>query len=170
MHNGLLKKAQKIRLIILDADGVLSDGNIIYGALGRTELELKAFNAHDGFGISRAIELGVPVAIITGRRSQIVSRRARELGIKDVFQGSEDKLPSYDKLKLRYKLGDEEIAYMGDDVPDLILLKKVGLSATTKSAVPEVKRSVDYVSMLGGGQGAVREFIDLILRTQKKIS
>ena len=122
MKKDLLKKAKKIKLIILDVDGVLTDGSICYGRDSSRDLEIKAFHAHDGFGISRAVRLGIPVAIITARRSRIVERRGKELGIKDIFQGSEDKLPSYDKLKRRYKLGDDEIAYMGDDVPDLVAM------------------------------------------------
>jgi 3-deoxy-D-manno-octulosonate 8-phosphate phosphatase (KDO 8-P phosphatase) len=113
--------------------------------------------------------LGIPVAVITGRRSRIVQRRAKELGIKDVFEGSEDKLPAYMKLKRRHRVTNEQVACLGDDVPDLALLNRVGLSAATKGAIPEVRRSVDYVSSLDGGHGAAREFIDLILRAQKKI-
>jgi 3-deoxy-D-manno-octulosonate 8-phosphate phosphatase (KDO 8-P phosphatase) len=169
MNNKLLQKARRIKLIILDVDGVLTDGSISYGADGRRDLETKTFHVHDGFGISRAIKLGIPVAVISGRRSRIVERRAKELGIKHVDQGSEDKLPAYKRLKRRYRLSSNEVAYMGDDVPDLVVLNRVGLSAATKSAIPEVTRSVDYVSSLGGGQGAVREFIDLILRAQNKI-
>jgi 3-deoxy-D-manno-octulosonate 8-phosphate phosphatase (KDO 8-P phosphatase) len=169
MPNQLFKKAQRIKLIILDVDGVLTDGSISYGADASRDLETKTFHVHDGFGISRAIKLGIPVAIITGRRSRITERRAKELGIKHVDQGSEDKLHAYKRLKGRYRVGNEEVAYMGDDVPDLVVLSRVGLSAATSSAVAEVRQSVDYVSSLGGGQGAVREFIDLILRAQKKI-
>jgi 3-deoxy-D-manno-octulosonate 8-phosphate phosphatase (KDO 8-P phosphatase) len=169
MPSQLLKKAQRIKLIILDVDGVLSDGSISYGTDASRDLETKSFHVHDGFGISRAIKLGIPVAVISGRRSRIMERRSKELGIKDVDQGSEDKLPAYKRLKRRYRVSNEEVAYMGDDVPDLVVLSRAGLSAATKSAVPEVRQSVDYVSSLGGGQGAVREFIDLILRAQKKI-
>jgi 3-deoxy-D-manno-octulosonate 8-phosphate phosphatase (KDO 8-P phosphatase) len=169
MNNKLLQKAQRIKLIILDVDGVLTDGSISYGTDASRDLETKTFHVHDGFGISRAIKLGVPVAVITGRRSRITERRAKELGIKDVHQGSEDKLPVYKRLTRRYRLNNDEVAYMGDDVPDLVVLSRVGLSAATSSAVAEVRQSVDFVSSLGGGKGAVREFVDLILRAQKKI-
>ena len=165
----LLKIARKIKMVILDTDGVLTDASIVYGNSERRNFEFKAFNAHDGFGISRAINAGLPVCIITGRRSRLVERRARELGIRELHQGSDNKLPAYERIKRRHRLGDEEIAYMGDDILDLVLLKRVGLSAAPRNAVPEVKHSVDYVSTLGGGQGAVREFIDLILRAQRKI-
>lgn len=166
----ILSKARRIRLVILDVDGVLTEGSIIYGMSGREDFEVKVFNAHDGFGICRAIRSGLPVCIISGRESRIVERRAEELGVKDLFQGFEEKLPAYERIKRRYRLKDDEIAYMGDDVPDIALLKKVGLSAATKNALPEVKRSVDYISKLGGGQGAAREFIDLILHAQRKIA
>jgi 3-deoxy-D-manno-octulosonate 8-phosphate phosphatase (KDO 8-P phosphatase) len=170
MPSQLVKKAQRIKLIILDVDGVLTDGSISYGTDASRDLETKTFHVHDGFGISRAVKLGIPVAIITGRRSRITERRAKELGIKDVHQGSEDKLPAYKRLKRRYRVSSEEVAYMGDDVPDMVVLSRVGLSAAAKSAVPEVRQSVDYVSSLAGGQGAAREFIDLILRCQGKIA
>jgi 3-deoxy-D-manno-octulosonate 8-phosphate phosphatase (KDO 8-P phosphatase) len=170
MSSQLVKKAQRIKLIILDVDGVLTDGSISYGTDSSRDLETKTFHVHDGFGIFRAIKLGIPVAIITGRRSRITERRAKELGIKHVDQGLEDKLPAYKRLKRRYRVSSEEVAYMGDDVPDMVVLSRVGLSAATKNAVPEVRRSVDYVSSFGGGQGAAREFIDLILRGQGKIA
>jgi 3-deoxy-D-manno-octulosonate 8-phosphate phosphatase (KDO 8-P phosphatase) len=169
MSRELLDKAKKIKLIILDADGVLTDGSIQYGASGNRVFEVKAFSAHDGLGISRAIKFGIPVAVISGRRSRILQWRAKELGIRDLFQGEEDKHSAYRRLKRQFRLDDEEIACMGDDLPDSVLLNRVGLSAAPKSAVPEVQRSVDYVSSLGGGHGAVRDFIDLILRAQKKI-
>jgi 3-deoxy-D-manno-octulosonate 8-phosphate phosphatase (KDO 8-P phosphatase) len=169
MNKKLTEKARKIKVIILDVDGVLTDGSITYGTGKDGDTETKTFNVHDGFGISRAISLGLRVAVISGRRSRIVDRRAKELGIRDVFQGSEHKLPAYIKLKRRYRVADEEVAYMGDDVPDLALLSRVGLSAAPKSATPEVRWSVNYVSPLEGGHGAVRGFIDLILRAQKKI-
>ena len=165
----VLRNARKIKLVILDADGVLTDGSIFYGLSREGDFELKAFHAHDGFGISRSIQLGLPVSIITGRRSAIVERRAKELGIRELYQGSDNKRPAYEKAKRRHRLRDEEIAYMGDDLLDLVLLKRVGLSAAAGSALPEVKRAVHYVSSLNGGEGAVREFIDLILRAQKKI-
>lgn len=169
MRKELLNKAQKIKLIILDADGVLTEGRIVYGTSRGTEMELMSFHVHDGFGIVRAIGLGMPIVIISGRRSRILERRAKELGIREMYQGSKNKLHPYESVKKRHGLRDEEIAYMGDDIPDLVLLKLVGLSAAAGSAVPEVKRAVDYVSSLNGGEGAVREFIDLILRAQKKI-
>jgi 3-deoxy-D-manno-octulosonate 8-phosphate phosphatase (KDO 8-P phosphatase) len=169
MNREVLEKAKKVRLILLDADGVLTDGSIQYGANGNRVFEVKAFSAHDGLGISRAIKFGIPVAVISGRRSRILQWRAKELGIRYLFQGEEDKLSAYKRLKRQFRLKDEEIASVGDDLPDLLLLNQVGFSAAPKSAVPEVRRSVDYVSSLGGGQGAVREFIDLILRAQKKI-
>ncbi len=166
----IVKRAKKIKLVILDADGVLTDGSIIYGTSRKANFELRIFNAHDGFGIHRAIQRGLPVCIITGRHSTILERRARELGISELYQGAENKLPAYEKAKRRHRLKDDEIAYMGDDVLDLVILECVGLSAATQSAMPEVKRSVHYVSSLEGGKGAVREFIDLILRAQRMIS
>jgi len=167
--NKVQQKARKIRFILLDVDGVLTDGRIYYGTQGGEDVELKAFHAHDGFGISRAVKVGIPVGFITGRRSETVERRARELGVKDLFQGAENKLEAYERAKRRHRLKDEEIAYMGDDIPDLEVLHRVGLSGTTNAALSEVKRAVDFISTLGGGEGAVRQFIDLILLAQRKI-
>jgi len=148
-----------IKLIILDVDGVMTDGTITYDSEGR---EYKSFNVRDGFGIVAAIKKGVKVAVITGRRSFMVDRRCRELGIKDVYQGVDDKLGVYEMLKVKYNLRDEEIAFMGDDIPDLPVLKRVGISGAPTDAVEAVKKSVTFISSLPGGRGAVREFIDYI--------
>jgi 3-deoxy-D-manno-octulosonate 8-phosphate phosphatase (KDO 8-P phosphatase) len=168
-EGALLKKASRVKFVLLDVDGVLTDGSIIYGAFDGEDFEIKAFHVQDGFGISRALKAGLAVGVITGRRSRVVERRARELGIRDIYQGSDNKLPAYEKIKREHGLVDERIAYMGDDILDLVLLKRVGFSGAPVDARREVKRSVDYVSESKGGRGAVRDFIDLILRAQKKI-
>ncbi|MCL4510239.1 MAG: HAD hydrolase family protein [Bacteroidetes bacterium] len=161
----LLPKLKKIKVILLDVDGVLTDGTIIYGSDG---LELKAFDSKDGFGITNAIKSGIKVGIITARKSEVVKRRATELGIVDLYQGSLDKITPFEEIKNVYSLSESEIAYVGDDILDLPLLQKVGLSAAPANAVREVKMKVDYVTKARGGQGAVREVIDLILKAQKK--
>jgi len=163
--HALLPKLRKIKAIFLDVDGVLTDGSIIYGNNGA---EMKAFDIKDGFGITNAISNGIRVGIITGRQSELVKRRATELGIVDLYQGSIDKVTPFEKIKKGYSLDSSEIAYVGDDVLDLPLLGKVGLSAAPSNAVREVRTKVDYVSKARGGQGAVREIIDLILKAQKK--
>ncbi len=165
----LAAKLKKIRMLLLDVDGVLTDGRIMYGMLGLTNINLLIFDAHDGFGIRRAIESGLRIGVITGRTSKIVKRRVRELGIMDFYQGYNDKLPAFEKIKRAYGLKDDKLAYLGDDLLDLQLLEAVGFSAAPKTALPEVKNVVDYVTKADGGRGAVREVIDLILRAQGKI-
>ncbi|HUL42928.1 MAG TPA: HAD-IIIA family hydrolase [Bacteroidota bacterium] len=153
-----------IRLVAMDVDGVLTDGRIIFDDNGR---ELKAFDAHDGFGISRALRSGLMVAIITKRKSSSVTRRARELGIKDVFQGVVDKRAAYERLKRRHRLHDSEICYIGDDVPDVDLLRKAGLAVVPNDAMEEARENADLVCHQRGGRGAVREILDTILRAKK---
>jgi 3-deoxy-D-manno-octulosonate 8-phosphate phosphatase (KDO 8-P phosphatase) len=162
----LLPKLKKIKAIFLDVDGVLTDGTIIYGNDG---LELRVFDSQDGFGITNAIQKGIRVGIITGRKSDLIKRRANELGIVDIYEGSIDKVTPLKELKRIYRLEESEIAYIGDDILDLPILKKVGLSAAPQNAIHEVKMRVDYVTKVQGGHGAVREVIDLILKAQNKL-
>jgi 3-deoxy-D-manno-octulosonate 8-phosphate phosphatase (KDO 8-P phosphatase) len=154
------RRARRIRFLILDVDGVMTDGGLYYSADG---VELKRFNAQDGYGIVRAIESGLGIGIISGRETPIVAARARALGIDDVYQGVADKVEAMRDIQARYSLEDDEIAYIGDDLFDLPLLAVVGLSAAPVNARPEVRRKVDYVTSVAGGDGAVRELIDLIL-------
>jgi len=161
----LLPKLKKIKAIYMDVDGVLTDGAIIYGADG---LELKIFDSQDGFGITNAIKQGLRIGIITARASEVVKRRAAELGILDLFQGSIDKVTPYEKIKKDYGLSDSEITYIGDDILDLPILQRAGFSAAPSNAVRDVKMKVDYVTRARGGSGAVREVIDLVLKAQKK--
>ena len=154
------KRASRIKYLVLDVDGVMTDGGLYYSADG---VELKRFNAQDGYGIVRARECGLGIGIISGRETPIVAARARVLGIDDVYQGAADKVEAMREIQRRYYLKDEEIAYIGDDTFDLPLLQVVGLSAAPKNARPEVRRAVDYVTSAGGGEGAVRELIDFIL-------
>ncbi len=161
----LTTKLKKIKAVLLDVDGVLTDGAIIYGADG---IELKIFDSQDGFGIVNAIKQGIRVGIITARKSGVVERRAADLGIVDLYQGSIDKLTPYEKVKKTYLLGDAEVAYIGDDLLDLPLLQRVGFSAAPANAVRDVKMKVDYVAKASGGHGAVREVMDVILKAQKK--
>ncbi|WP_457678600.1 KdsC family phosphatase [Thermovibrio sp.] len=153
-----------VKLLILDVDGVLTDGTITYDPLGR---ELKSFNVKDGYGIVRFREKGGIVAVVSGRFSSIVERRCRELGVDEVVQGVSNKEEVYLKLKEKYSLEDSQIAVMGDDLPDLPLLKVAGVSGAPADAVPQVKVVVDFVSRREGGRGAVREFIDFLLAEEE---
>ncbi len=150
-----------IKLLILDVDGVLTDGTITYTPFGT---EIKSFNVKDGFGIVKALREGLKVAVISGRYSSLVEKRFSELGVEEIYQGIEDKLELYNYLKEKFSLKDSQIAAMGDDIPDVPLLKACGISGAPKDAVPEVKLIVDFVSTKEGGKGAVREFIDFLLK------
>jgi len=156
-------KLKNIRLLLLDVDGVMTDGGIIYDASG---LETKRFNVKDGHGIKMLQRHGVDVGIITGRTSIVVDNRARELGISLVYQGALKKLESYEDIKIKTGLEDYQIAYMGDDVIDVPVLRRVGFSAAPLDGLFEVRAVVDYVTLCGGGCGAVREVCDHILKAR----
>lgn len=157
----LKDRAKKIKLLILDVDGVLTDGSIILDNEGN---ELKRFHVRDGHGIKMLAKAGIETAIITGRKSRVVEIRAKELGIREVHQKIYQKSELYDKLKVKYRITDENIAFMGDDIVDRELLKKAGLTAAPADAEDEVKELADIITEKKGGRGAVREFINLILR------
>jgi len=153
-----------IKMIILDVDGVLTDGMIIFGSDGT---EYKHFDAHDGYGITRARSLGIKFAIISGKASKVTRFRVEKLGIGELYQNHMDKVQPYRKIKSRHGLRDEEVCFMGDDDFDIPLLKEVGFSAAPRDAMENVRRHVDYVASKPGGRGAVREVVDMILRAKK---
>ncbi len=159
-------KAKKIKLLLLDVDGVLTDGRILLDNQGN---ELKAFHVRDGHGIKMAQKAGIIVGIITGRISEVVNVRARELGIKEVHQGAHEKIVVYDSILGRYGFRDEEVAYMGDDIVDVDIFKRTGLAVAVDDADPSVKPHVDMITKKAGGRGAVRELINLILKHQGKL-
>ena len=159
-------KLRRIRMVMMDVDGVLSDGRIVYDARG---VEQKSFDAHDGYGITRALEKGITLALITGRNSPIVKARARQLGIAEVHQGVTDKVAVFRRLKSKFGFPPEECCYIGDDEFDLPLLSAVGFSAAPCDAMAKVRENVDYVSSAAGGRGAIREILDLVLRSRKLI-
>jgi 3-deoxy-D-manno-octulosonate 8-phosphate phosphatase (KDO 8-P phosphatase) len=164
--SSIQQRLQKIKLVLLDVDGVMTDGKVIYSSQGT---EYKNFHAHDGFGIVRGQRLGLRFGILSGRFSPIVDKRAAKLGIEFVIQDREDKLNAFREFKDRYKLVEEETAFIGDDEFDLELLKKVGFSACPSNAVSTIKKSVHYISKAKGGDGAIREVVDMILKAQKKL-
>lgn len=159
------KKAQSIRLLILDVDGVLTNGTIYYGTNG---IELKGFHIHDGMGIKLLQKAGIPVAIISGKNSEPVARRLQDLNVEHVFLGHTDKLPIYEALKQKLSMADNEIAYVGDDLPDLPLLRRTGLSITVPGAPTSIIEHVDFITKNAGGAGAVREVCEFILKAQNK--
>jgi 3-deoxy-D-manno-octulosonate 8-phosphate phosphatase (KDO 8-P phosphatase) len=150
-----------IQLLLLDVDGVMTDGGIIYDGNG---LETKIFNVKDGHGIKMLQRAGIGVGIITGRSSAVVDVRARELGIELVYQGALRKLESYEDIKLKTGFTDSQIAYMGDDVIDVPVMRRVGFAAAPQDALAEAKRAAHYIASCNGGRGAVREVCDLILK------
>lgn len=154
-----------IKLVLLDVDGTLTDGGIYRGNNGE---ELKRFNVKDGYAIVNAQKLGIEFGIITGRKSELVEIRAKELKIKYLYQGISEKTVILEEIIKKDGLLKEEIAYMGDDLNDLLIMKQVGLSGTPKDAVDEVIQVADFVSKKNGGSGAVREFIEHILKKDGK--
>lgn len=160
------QKISKIKMILMDVDGVLTNGEIIYSSSGD---ELKIFNVQDGMGITLARLAGLKTGIITGRLSALVERRAHELKMDVVYQGNFKKLPDYERVKRDFELNDDEICYIGDDVLDMPILKRVGFSVAVANARDEVKAICDYITVAPGGKGAVREVIDRILKWQNKM-
>jgi len=170
-RNNLLKRAKNIRTILLDVDGVLTDGGIIFSAPNATKnkkviIETKKFSVRDGTGIRLALKEGFKVGFITGRSSRVVAERAKDLGVKIVVQGAHDKAKAFSKVLKKIKEKPQNIAYIGDDIQDLPILKKVGLSACPKDAHDEVKQRCHFISAKPGGSGAARELIELILKAQ----
>jgi len=163
MKKNILNKKifdKKIKLFAMDVDGVLTDGGMYYSIEGEV---LKKFNTKDGMGIELLRKNNIIPVIISKEDSKIVLRRAEKLKIKEVYIGIKDKLNIIEKLKEKYNLKYENIAYIGDDINDLLVLKKVGLSFAPNDALPEIKQIVDHITFKKGGKGAVREAIELIL-------
>ena len=158
-----VERAALVRLMILDVDGVLTDGRLYYGANGEA---MKAFDVRDGHGIKLLREGGVEIAILTARRSEIVAVRARELGVERVVQGAADKVAGFERLLAETGVGEQRCGYIGDDWPDLAVLARVGLAATVADAVPEVRAAAHWISKAAGGRGAVRELAEFVLRAQ----
>ncbi len=164
MPQEIWKKARRIKMIIMDVDGVLTDGRIILGSKGE---ELKNFYVQDGQGIDLALRRELIIALVSGRKSKVVERRAEELKIKEVYQDITEKIKVYRKLLKKYGLKDEEVAYIGDDLRDIPPLRKAGLAISPANGVKEVKGIVHYITRASGGKGAVREAIDVILKAKK---
>jgi 3-deoxy-D-manno-octulosonate 8-phosphate phosphatase (KDO 8-P phosphatase) len=156
-------KARKIKLLLLDVDGVLTDGGIYIDNRG---VETKRFDVRDGQGITLVQRAGIEVGFITGRFSEVVRFRAKELGVTIVYQRVQKKLEVYQRIKQKSRLEDESIAYVGDDIADIPVLRQTGLAIVVRDAWAEVKRHADYVTETDGGRGAVREVSELLLKAQ----
>jgi 3-deoxy-D-manno-octulosonate 8-phosphate phosphatase (KDO 8-P phosphatase) len=159
----LISKAKLIRLLILDIDGVLSSGKLFYTADG---ISVKDFHVHDGQGIKLLQKAGIEIAIITAKESDIITRRMQDLGIRYVYQNQSNKLIAYQDIKQKLKLTDEQIAYVGDDLPDLCILARTGLAITVAGAPKIIHQYVHWTTNAKGGRGAVREVCDFILQAQ----
>lgn len=160
----LKEKASNIRLLAFDVDGVMTDGSITYDENG---LEYKTFNAKDGFGLARMAKNGFITAIITGRNNGTVDSRATDLKVTEVFQGVKNKLPILEAIMQKYELDFSQVAYMGDDEPDLCILEKVAISACPADAVKKVQEICNFVASNCGGRGAVRELCDFVFDAQQ---
>lgn len=159
----LIKKAKQIRLVIFDVDGVLTNGKLFYGPDG---MEYKAFNVHDGQGIKFLKKTGVDVGIITACQSEIVRKRSKDLEIDHLYQVNQPKCQAYETLKEKLNLSKEQIAFVGDDIPDLSVMQLVGFSIAVANAIPIVQKYADWVTRSKGGKGAVREVCDFIMHAQ----
>ncbi len=166
MSKKLQDKLSRIKLVAFDVDGVLTNGEIIYNDKGE---EIKIFNAKDGQGMALLRKEGLLTAIITARTSYIVEKRAKDLDIPIVYQGSKRKINSLDEILEKYNLDYSEVAYVGDDIPDICVLEKVGVAFCPADAIDEVKEISDFISSKQGGKGAVREICNLILKYSREL-
>ena len=159
------EKAKKIKLLVMDVDGVLTDGRIIYSDSGDQQ---KFFDVTDGMGLSLLSRAGLKSAILTAKGSRLVAKRSKDMHVDKVYQNALRKAEVFKKILSDFKVTPEEVCFIGDDVVDIPVLKKVGLAVGVPNAVLEVKNEVHYITMRPGGRGAVREIIDIILKSQDK--
>jgi 3-deoxy-D-manno-octulosonate 8-phosphate phosphatase (KDO 8-P phosphatase) len=159
------QRARSIRLLLLDVDGVLTDGCLYFGAQGEA---LKVFHVRDGHGLKMAQRAGIELAFVSGRRSDAAYHRAKELGITRFYEGLRDKVAILEELLSALNLAPAQVAMVGDELVDLPVLARVGLAVAVADAVPEVKAAAHWVTSLPGGRGAVREVCDLLLKAQGK--
>jgi 3-deoxy-D-manno-octulosonate 8-phosphate phosphatase (KDO 8-P phosphatase) len=163
LKEGVQERARGVRLMVFDVDGVLTDGTLVYGPGGE---EYKTFCAHDGHGLKMLAASGVPCALLSGRRSDAVTRRAAELGIENVFQGVEDKLALFQQLIGQKRLTADQTGFMGDELVDLAVLMRCGFACAPHEAPEAVRTRVHYVAKADAGRGAVREVCELVMRAQ----
>ncbi len=162
--NEVTDRARQISLLLLDCDGVLTDGSLLYGSQGES---IKIFHIHDGQGLRLAREAGLKLGIISGRNSPALTARAGEMNIDHLYQGIANKLEVYEQIRNAEGLTDEQIAYIGDDLPDLAPMRRAGLAIAVADAVSEVRECAHLITNKPGGRGAVREAIEFILKSQK---
>ncbi len=155
--------AKKVKLLLLDVDGVLTDGRIIYDSRGQ---DMKFFDVHDGMGVYLLKKAGIPTILITAKGSRAIKPRARDMQVEEVFENISPKTVVLEKILKKYKVGADEICFVGDDLVDLCLMEKVGFPVAVFNACPEIKQNALYVTLKEGGRGAVREVVELILKAK----
>jgi len=163
MDKDILERAKKIKLLLLDVDGVLTDGRIIYDSKGR---EIKSFYVQDGLGVYMLKKAGIPTILITAKGSSAIKPRARDMKVEEVFENVSLKSSILDKILKKYKVSSEEVCFVGDDLVDLGIMKKVGFSVAVFNASLEIKACAHYVTLKEGGKGAVREVAEIILKSK----
>jgi 3-deoxy-D-manno-octulosonate 8-phosphate phosphatase (KDO 8-P phosphatase) len=169
MSGAAAVRARRIRILLMDVDGVLTDGHVYLQSFpDGSAHEAKAFHSQDGAGLKLAHDAGLRTGVITGRKSAAVERRAREVGMAFVYQGYAEKLPAYEEILRQTGVREDEVAYIGDDLPDLPVMERCGLAVAVANAVAEVHRAAHFVTQRGGGDAGVREAIEGILKVQGK--
>jgi len=161
----LRERAKKVKLLLLDVDGVLTDGRIIYDSQGG---DMKFFDVHDGLGVYALRKAGIKTVLITAKGSRSISPRARDMRVEEVFENISPKSAVLEKILKKYKADIDEVCFVGDDLVDLCLMKRVGFPVAVFNAAPEVKQAAFYITLREGGRGAVREIAELILKSQDK--
>jgi len=163
----LKKRAAKIKVVLMDVDGTITDGSVtLLSQPDGSALEIKNFDAHDGQGLTLGRTAGLRMGVITGRESPALRRRMKELSVEFVYEKQPHKIAAYEDILKKAGVAEDEVAYLGDDLPDLTVMKRVGLAVAVGNAVEEVKRAADYTTLRTGGKGAARELIELILKSK----
>jgi len=160
-----LQRLKKIKLLLLDVDGVLTDGRIVYDSCGH---DMKFFDVHDGMGVYLLKKAGIPTILITAKGSRAIRPRARDMRVDEVFENISPKSAALDKILKKYKVSADQVCFAGDDLVDLCLMDKVGFAVAVFNACPEIKQRAAYITLREGGRGAVREIAELILKAQDK--
>lgn len=167
ISQALRKRAARIELLLMDVDGTMTDGGVtLFSQTGEIALEIKTFDAHDGQGLTLAHTAGIRTGCITGRESSALLRRAREMKMEFIYMKQPLKTPAYQEILEKAGVPDSSVAYVGDDLPDLPVMNRVGLAVAVGNAVPEVKKAAHYVTKANAGRGAIRETVELILKSK----
>jgi len=163
----LKKRAAKIKVMLMDVDGTLTDGSVtLLSQPDGSALEIKTFDAHDGQGMSLAHTAGLRMGVITGRESAALRRRMKELSVEFVYEKQPHKIPACEEILKKAGVAEDEVAYLGDDLPDLTVMRRVGLAVAVGNATAEVRRAAHYTTLRSGGKGAARELVELILKSK----